>query len=73
MNAADLQPLGRDAYPDVARRMAERTELMRQACARTVKRADAGEFVEREHLAWCQSFVRANPPLRQALGTGESA
>lgn len=71
MNAATLGPLALEAPPDVARRMAERTELMRIACQRTICMADGGAFVDREHLAWCRQFVKANPPLTGPLGTGE--
>ena len=73
MKREDLGPMNQDAPPDVARRLAERRELMRIACARTIRMADGGSFVDREHLQWCRAFVKANPPLGVALSTGEVA
>lgn len=60
-----------DADETVARVLAERRELMRRAALAAIRRADAGDIVDADHLEWCRQFVDANPPLSGPLGTGE--
>lgn len=55
----------------VARVIAERNELQRQACLRGIARAKAGQEVDPKWLEWARDFVAMTPKLQGPLGTGE--
>jgi hypothetical protein len=60
--------------PAAIRAQAERTELMRMACARIVNHHETGQRIaEAETLQWARDFVRFNPRRIEPLGTGEPA
>jgi len=55
----------------VARVIAERNELQRQACLRGIARANAGQAVDEKWLEWARDFVAMTPKLYGPLGAGE--
>jgi hypothetical protein len=69
----DFGPLEIQADPVALRALAERREMLRRVYVTTIERADAGMKVDPTHLALARSFVAANAPLDDPLGTGEPA
>ena len=70
---AALELLARDDVmpsPADLARDAELAELHRRAALSAIARADAGQDVPADYLAWCRQLVRTVPPLRRPLGPG---
>lgn len=57
-------------YPDVARVLAERQELIRLCAARVVADHHAGRGNDPHRLAWAKSVIASTPPLHGPLSDG---
>lgn len=57
-------------FPDVARVLAERQELIRRCACRVVADHQAGRGNDPHRLTWAQSVIASTPPLQGPLSDG---